>query len=170
MGQKRRFECASVVSAIAPIVPNRCIVAAHGETGEAEEVDEPTRMGRRQRQIQPPSAPAAVSVTDRRNTRQRARRPMIRSATLHTASIAPTISCLPTTTSSSRHSSCAVTHGSTRAGSACLRTPNSDKPASVGSGSAGNGIGKRLAVSERRGAAKRSGRSFQSEANRTVSA
>jgi hypothetical protein len=34
---------------------------------------------------------------------------MIRSATLHTMSIAPTISCLPTTTSSSRHSSCAVT-------------------------------------------------------------
>ena len=58
--------------------------------------------------------------------------PMICSATLHTASIAPTISCLPTTTSSSRHSSCAVTPGSTRAGWACLRTPNSDKPASVG--------------------------------------
>ncbi len=57
---------------------------------------------------------------------------MMRSATLHTASIAPTISCFPTTTSSSRHSSCAVTPGSTRAGSACLRTPNSDKPVSVG--------------------------------------
>ena len=35
--------------------------------------------------------------------------PMMRCATSHTASIAPTISCLPTTTSSSRHSSCAVT-------------------------------------------------------------
>ena len=44
--------------------------------------------------------------------------PMMRSATSHTASIAPTISCLPTTTSSSRHSSCAVTPGSTSAGSA----------------------------------------------------
>jgi hypothetical protein len=41
---------------------------------------------------------------------------MMRWATSHTASIAPTISCLPTTTSSSRHSSCAVTPGSTRAG------------------------------------------------------
>ena len=49
--------------------------------------------------------------------------PMMRSATLHTASIAPTISCLPIRTSSSRHSSCAVTPGSTSAGSACLRTP-----------------------------------------------
>src|SRR5829696_8855274 len=58
--------------------------------------------------------------------------PMMRWATSHTASIAPTISCLPTTTSSSRHSSCAVTPGSTRTGSACLRTPNSDKPVSVG--------------------------------------
>jgi Glutamate-cysteine ligase family 2(GCS2) len=44
--------------------------------------------------------------------------PMMRCATSHTASIALTISCLPTTTSSSRHSSCAVTPGSTRAGSA----------------------------------------------------
>src|ERR1039457_1310617 len=35
--------------------------------------------------------------------------PMMRCATSHTASIALTISCLPTTTSSSRHSSCAVT-------------------------------------------------------------
>src|ERR1039458_6340943 len=58
--------------------------------------------------------------------------PMMRWATSHTASIAPIISCLPTTTSSSRHSSCAVTPGSTSAGSACLRTPNSDKPVSVG--------------------------------------
>ena len=37
--------------------------------------------------------------------------PMMRSATSHTASMAPTISCLPTTTSSRRHSSCAVTPG-----------------------------------------------------------
>ena len=58
--------------------------------------------------------------------------PMMRWATSHTASIAPTISCLPITTSSSRHSSCAVTPGSTSAGSACLRTPNSDRPVSVG--------------------------------------
>jgi hypothetical protein len=36
---------------------------------------------------------------------------LIRSATLHTASMAPIISCLPTTTSSSRHSSCAVDQG-----------------------------------------------------------
>src|SRR5256885_2543189 len=56
---------------------------------------------------------------------------IMRSATSHTASIAPTISCLPTTTSSSRHSSCAVTPGSTSAGSACLRTPNNDRPVSV---------------------------------------
>ena len=68
----------------------------------------------------PPAAPPSLSL------------PMMRSATLHTASIAPIISCLPTTTSSSRHSSCAVTPGSTRAGSACLKTPNSDSPASVG--------------------------------------
>src|SRR6202047_858618 len=53
----------------------------------------------------PPAVPPSLSL------------PMMRSATLHTASIAPTISCLPTTTSSSRHSSCAVTPGSTRAGS-----------------------------------------------------
>ena len=58
--------------------------------------------------------------------------PMMRCATSHTASIAPTISCLPITTSSSKHSSCAVTPGSTSAGSACLRTPNSDRPVSVG--------------------------------------
>ena len=45
----------------------------------------------------PPAAPPSLSL------------PMMRSATSHTASIAPTISCLPTTTSSSRHSSCAVT-------------------------------------------------------------
>src|SRR5450755_3676137 len=51
--------------------------------------------------------------------------PMMRWATSQTASIAPTISCLPTTTSSSSHSSCAVTPGSTSAGSACSRTPNS---------------------------------------------
>src|SRR5215472_7670397 len=57
--------------------------------------------------------------------------PMIRWATSHTASIAPTISCLPIRTSSSRHSSCAVTPGSTSAGSACLRTPNKDRPVSV---------------------------------------
>ena len=48
----------------------------------------------------PPAAPPSLSS------------PMMRSATSHTASIAPTISCLPTTTSSSRHSSCAVTPGS----------------------------------------------------------
>ena len=58
--------------------------------------------------------------------------PMMRWATSHTASIAPIISCLPTKTSSSRHSNCAVTRGSTSAGSACLRTPNSDRPVSVG--------------------------------------
>src|ERR1700719_1056963 len=58
--------------------------------------------------------------------------PMMRCATSHTASMAPIISCLPITTSSSRHSSCAVTPGSTSAGSACLRTPNSDRPVSVG--------------------------------------
>src|SRR5712691_10326465 len=58
--------------------------------------------------------------------------PMMRWATSHTASIAPTISCLPITTSSRRHSSCAVTPGSTSAGSACSRTPNSDRPVSVG--------------------------------------
>src|SRR3984957_10738086 len=50
----------------------------------------------------------------------------------HTASIAPIIFCLPITTSSSRHSSCAVNPGSTSEGSACLRTPNSDSPVSVG--------------------------------------
>ena len=57
---------------------------------------------------------------------------IMRSATSHTASIALTISCLPTTTSSSRHSSCAVTPGSTSAGSACLRAPNNYRPVSVG--------------------------------------
>ena len=46
MGQKRRFECASATSAIAPIAMNRCVAAVHGETGEAEEVDDPTRIGR----------------------------------------------------------------------------------------------------------------------------
>ena len=58
--------------------------------------------------------------------------PIMRWATSHTASIAPIISCLPITTSSRRHSSCAVNPGSTSDGSACLRTPNSDSPVSVG--------------------------------------
>jgi hypothetical protein len=30
-----------------PSLPNRCIAAAHGENGEVEEVDEPSRIGRR---------------------------------------------------------------------------------------------------------------------------
>ena len=128
----------------------------------------------------PPAPPPSVSL------------PMMRWATSHTASIAPTISCLPIKTSSSEHSSCAVTAthaadvskpdeaaglvqaavtvfggidvlinnvggggggariadstdddwrsamgrnltpGSTSAGSACLRTPNSDRPVSAG--------------------------------------
>ena len=58
--------------------------------------------------------------------------PIIRWATSQTASMAPIISCFPTTTSSRRHSSCAVTPGSTRAGSACWRTPNNFNPVSVG--------------------------------------
>ena len=53
------------------------------------------------------------------------RLPMMRRAASHTASIAPIISCLPVTTSSSRHSSSAVTPGSTKAGSARSRTSNS---------------------------------------------
>src|ERR1700740_1152499 len=57
--------------------------------------------------------------------------PMMRSATSHTASIAPTISCLPTTTSSSRHSSCAVSPGSTRARPALF---GSSQHATAGSG------------------------------------
>ena len=45
-GQKRCFECASAASAIVPIaLPNCCIAAAPGETAEAEEIDEPTRIG-----------------------------------------------------------------------------------------------------------------------------
>ena len=58
--------------------------------------------------------------------------PMMRRAESQTASIAPIISCLPSTTSSSRHSISAVTPGSTRAGSARSSTPNSARPRSVG--------------------------------------
>ena len=58
--------------------------------------------------------------------------PMMRRATALTASIAPIISCLPVTTSSSRHSNSAVTPGSTKAGSACFSTLNSASPRSVG--------------------------------------
>jgi hypothetical protein len=36
-----------------PSQPNRCIAAAHDETGEVEEVDEKSKIARRQRQIQP---------------------------------------------------------------------------------------------------------------------
>jgi hypothetical protein len=45
LGQKCRFECASAVSAIAPIATESLLAAAHGETGEVEEVDEPTMAG-----------------------------------------------------------------------------------------------------------------------------
>ena len=58
--------------------------------------------------------------------------PMMRRAESHTASIAPIVSCLPVSTSSSRHSISAVTPGSTSPGSARSRTPNRASPRSVG--------------------------------------
>src|ERR1019366_5411207 len=95
------------------LLANRFIAGVGGYALAPLPTEAPSKRG-------PPAAAPSLSL------------PMMRWATSHTASIAPTISCLPTTTSSSRHSSCAVTPGSTSAGSACLRMSNSDRPASVG--------------------------------------
>src|SRR5215467_1437503 len=91
----------------------RFIAGVGGRTPASPPITPPSKDG-------PPAPAPSVSL------------PIMRWATSHTASIAPTISCLPIKTSSSEHSSCAVTPGSTSAGSACSRTPNSDSPVSVG--------------------------------------
>ena len=57
---------------------------------------------------------------------------MMRAAWPQTASIASSARRRPTSTSSSRNSSFAVTAGSTSARSACSRMPNSAKPRLVG--------------------------------------
>ena len=61
-----------------------------------------------------------------------ANRPMMRRAESHTASVTPIISCLPVSTSASRHSISAVTPGPTSPGAARSRTPNRASPRSVG--------------------------------------
>ena len=46
-GQKHRFECSSAVSAIAPIATESLRCGGARETGEVEEVDETSKIGRR---------------------------------------------------------------------------------------------------------------------------
>src|ERR1019366_10054683 len=70
----------------------RFIAGVGGYVPAPFSIDAPRKGG-------PPAAAPSLSL------------PMMRWATSHTASIAPTISCLPVTTSSSRHSSCALTPG-----------------------------------------------------------